>query len=137
MQLSHTSQYAIRILSYIANQKDEKLQHAKDLSDTLSISYKFLTKIMGVLVKADFIISIRGREGGYKLARAASDITLLEIVNQFNELKEDNQCILGIGICDGIKKCSLHDQWLQPRELMMKMFAETTLESLEGSDFKI
>jgi len=137
MQLSHTSQYAIRILSYIANQKNEKLQHAKELSETLSISYKFLTKIMTQLVKAEFIVSIRGREGGYKLARPASDIMLLDILNQFNELTQYNQCILGIGICDGIDKCSLHDQWMQPKELMMKMFAETSLKNLNGEDFKI
>ncbi|MDQ7042703.1 MAG: Rrf2 family transcriptional regulator [Sulfurimonas sp.] len=136
MQLNNTTQYAIRMLSYMANRSD-KLQNATELSATLHIPYKFLTKIMTELVKANFIISIRGREGGYKLAKPASEIMLLDILNQFGELIEENQCILGIGTCDSEKKCSLHDQWVKPKEMMIKMFSETSLENLEGDEFKV
>ena len=86
MQLSNTSKYAIRILSYITKNEDKKLQNAKELSEILEIPYKFLTKIMTDLVKKEFILSIRGREGGYKLARSASSISVLDILNAFNEL---------------------------------------------------
>ena len=139
MQLNSTSKYAVRILSYIANRHQERLLSAKELSDTLHIPYKFLTKIMTELVKSNFVISIRGRDGGYKLARSAASITIMEILNQFNELTTQDQCVLGIGVCDGNNKCSMHDQWVKPKELMQKMFEETTLENLEGngSGFKI
>jgi len=137
MQLNNTSQYAVRILSYIANRSQERLLSAKELSDVLNIPYKFLTKIMTDLVKSNFVTSIRGRDGGYKLARSASSITIIEILNQFNELMTQDQCVLGIGTCDGNNKCSMHDLWVKPKELMQKMFEETTLENLEGSSFKI
>lgn len=135
MQLSNTSQYAIRILSYIANNKI--LHSAKNLSVSLNIPYKFLTKIMTDLVKAGFIISIRGREGGYKLAKSASSIRIIEILNFFNEFKDYDKCILGIGKCDGKNKCIMHDKWKKPKCLIYKMFKETTLENLEGDEFKI
>jgi len=137
MQLNNTTRYAIRILSYIANKNDKQLYSAKELSEILNIPYKFLTKIMTELVKTNFIISIRGREGGYKLSRPASDISIMEILNQFNELVEQKQCLLGIGMCDNNNKCGLHDQWVKPKKMIKKMFENTTLENLDGNGYKI
>ena len=137
MQLLNSSKYAIRILSYIANHDEQQLCNAKELSETLIIPYKFLTKIMMKLVKADFIISIRGREGGYKLAKPASNITIIEILNHFNEFSEYEQCILGIGACNTKKKCALHDQWVKPKSMINKMFENTTLEDIDSDSFKL
>ncbi len=137
MQLLNSSKYAIRILGYIAHHKKQHLCTAKEISIALTIPYKFLTKIMMQLVKADFIISIRGREGGYKLSRPASNITIIEILNQFNEFSEYKQCILGIGECDSKKKCALHDQWVKPKSMIKKMFENTTLEDIDSESFKI
>ncbi|QOY51231.1 RrF2 family transcriptional regulator [Candidatus Sulfurimonas baltica] len=137
MQLSNTSQYAIRVLSYIANINDTKLCSAKELSQMLDIPYKFLTKIMTQLVKAEFIISVQGREGGYKLAKPASNISVIDILNEFNEQINNQQCLLGIGMCDGKNRCSLHDQWAEPKKLIKKMFENSTLESIKGENFKL
>lgn len=137
MQLNNTSQYAIRILSYIANTNNQQLCSAKELSEKLSIPYKFLSKIMTELVKANFILSIRGREGGYKLSRSASEITIVEVLNSFNEFVEEKKCLLGIGKCDSKNKCGLHDQWVKPRTMIKNMFTNTTLESLKKDSIKI
>lgn len=137
MQLNNTTQYAIRILSYIANKHDKQLYSAKELAEILSIPYKFLTKIMTELVKADFILSIRGREGGYKLSRPASEISIMDVLNQFHEFVEQKQCLLGIGMCDNNNKCGLHDQWVKPKKMIKDMFENTTLENLDGNGYKI
>jgi len=137
MQLSNTSQYAIRILAYITDKKESQLINATELSDVLSIPYKFLTKIMTELAKADLIVSIRGRDGGYKLKRRASDIIINDILDLFNDSIKDEQCVLGIGFCDGINKCSMHDQWMEPKLLMQKMFQESSLQDIAGKGCKI
>ncbi|RXJ80202.1 Rrf2 family transcriptional regulator [Arcobacter sp. F2176] len=137
MQLHNTSQYAIRILSYITNQKKESLLNAKELSENLSIPYKFLTKIMGELVRTGLIKSIRGREGGYELNKAASDIKISDILDIFNDSLQEERCILGIGHCDCLNKCALHDQWIQPKSLIEEMFKETTLDKLANNEGKI
>ena len=137
MQLLNSSKYAVRILGYIANHETQKLCNAKELSEALSIPYKFLTKIMMKLVKVDLIISIRGREGGYKLSKPASDITIIEILNHFNEFSVDKECLLGIGLCDSKKKCALHDQWVKPKNMIKKMFVTTTLADIKGENFKL
>jgi Rrf2 family protein len=137
MQLHNTSQYAVRILSYITNQKNETLLSAKELSEKLAIPYKFLTKIMGELVRTGLIKSIRGREGGYELNKAASEITISDILDIFNDSLHEERCILGIGYCDCSNKCVLHDQWIEPKNLIQKMFKETTLDKLANKECKI
>jgi len=137
MQLSKSSQYAIRILAYMANHKDSKLLNATELSETLLIPYKFLTKIMTEVVKSGLVISIRGRDGGYSFAKPPSEIKVNEILNIFHDSVKEEQCILGIGFCNGMCKCALHDQWMEPKLLLQKMFRESTLEEIAGQGCKI
>jgi len=136
MQLSNTSQYAIRILAYMADKKDSQL-NATQLAEILYIPYKFLTKIMTDLVKVDLVESIRGREGGYKLKKESSDIMVSDILDLFNDSIKDEQCVLGIGFCNGMCKCALHDQWMEPKLLLQKMFRESSLEDIAGRGCKI
>jgi len=137
MKLNNTSQYAIRILAYIADHKEKNLLSATELSNELIIPYKFLTKIMTELVKADLVESIRGREGGFKLKKNAADIKVDDILNIFNDSIKDEECILGIGFCNGMCKCALHDQWMEPKLLMQKMFRESSLQDIAGKGCKI
>ena len=136
MILSNTSQYAIRILAYMADKKDSQL-NATQLAEILYIPYKFLTKIMTDLVKVDLVESIRGREGGYKLKKKSSDIMVGDILDIFNDSIKDEQCVLGIGFCNGMCKCALHDQWMEPKLLLQKMFRESSLEDIAGRGCKI
>jgi len=136
MQLSNTSQYAIRILAYMADKKDEQL-NATQLSEILFIPYKFLTKIMTELVKVDLVESIRGRDGGFKLNKSSSEIMVGDILDVFGDSVKDEQCVLGIGFCNGMCKCALHDQWMEPKLLLQKMFRESSLEDIAGRGCKI
>ena len=137
MKLSKSSQYAIRILSYMATNQETKLLNATELSQTLLIPYKFLTKIMTDLVKANIITSIRGREGGYTFAKPPSEIVINEILDLFGDDVKDEDCVLGIGFCYSLCKCALHDQWIEPKLLIQKMFRESTLEKIATQGSKI
>ncbi len=137
MQLSNSSQYAIRILAYMADQDDSKLLNATELAETLHIPYKFLTKIMTELVRVGLVVSIRGRDGGYKFEKKTSEIMVSDILDIFNDSIKDEQCVLGIGFCNGMCKCALHDQWMEPKHLLQKMFRESSLENIAGKGCKI
>ena len=137
MQLSKSSQYAIRILAFMSNHQETQTMNANKLSEELLIPYKFLTKIMNELVKAGLIVSIRGREGGYSFAKPPSEIIIDEILTIFHDSIQDEQCVLGIGFCNGMCKCALHDQWMEPKMLMQKMFRESTLEKIAAQGCKI
>jgi len=137
MQLSKSSQYAIRILAYMANQQNSEVLSATELSEKLEIPYKYLTKLMTDIVKAGLVISVRGRDGGYSFAKPPSEILIENILEIFHDSIQDQQCVLGIGFCNTKCKCALHDQWMEPKLLMQKMFRESTLEAIAGEGSKI
>jgi Rrf2 family protein len=112
------------------------LLNATQLADVLQIPYKFLTKIMTEIVKSGLVVSIRGRDGGYKFEKPTSEIIVSEILDIFNDSIKDEQCVLGIGFCDNICKCALHDQWMEPKILMQKMFRESSLADIAGKGCK-
>ena len=122
------------------NRKIPNSINATMLSETLSIPYKFLTKIMTELVDAGFILSIRGREGGYKFLKDTSEIKINDILKLFNDSIVDEECVLGIGFCRGDddgSKCALHDQWIESKMLLQKMFKESSIEDITKQGTKI
>ena len=136
MQLSNSSQYAIRILSYMTLKQETNLHNATELAEALQIPYKYLTKIMTEVVKSGLVVSIRGREGGYKFKKPTSEIIVSDILDIFHDSIKDERCVLGIGFCNGICKCALHDQWMEPKLLMQKMFQESSLAEIAGKGCK-
>ncbi len=130
MKLNNTSQYAIRIVTFIVQNGSKNKYNAKDISEKLSIPYKYLTKIMSLLVEANIITSSRGREGGYSIEKELSTITIEDILLAVKESLHQKQCLLGNGPCDERKKCVLHDQWTSPKKAISNMFKNTTLEDV-------
>jgi Rrf2 family protein len=134
MKLNTTSQYAIRIMGVIS-ELDKKCT-SKELSQKLHIPYKYLTKIMNELVKAGLILSTRGREGGYTLAKDTSEIRILDILNAVHENIENDDCILGIGVCCENGQCALHDSWMERKQSLINMFKDQTVENFYSKDTK-
>ncbi len=130
MKLNTTSQYAIKIMSYMASDDGIDFYHAKEISDNLEIPYKYLTRVMTMLVNADLIISLRGRVGGYRLSKDPSKIRLVDILDAVDESFDMNSCILNHRKCNEKKKCALHDKWKEPKRMIKDMFTNTTLNEL-------
>ncbi|BCP52731.1 protein aau3 [Kaistia sp. 32K] len=79
MRLTQQTSYSIRILLYCAANPGNN-SRIKDIATTYSISELHLFKIMHVLVESGFVETIRGRNGGIRLARPANTITIGEVV---------------------------------------------------------
>ncbi len=80
MKISTTAHYGLIAAGYIAEHADEGRVMASTISDKYGIPLVYLFRIMQQMVQANVLISKRGRNGGYILARPAKEITLLEIV---------------------------------------------------------
>lgn len=96
MRLTKQTNYAIRILMYCAA-NDGKLSQIPEIASAYNLSEAFLFKILKPIVKHGFVESTRGRNGGIKLARDASNIKLSEIVR----ITEDNFAMADCFEADG------------------------------------
>lgn len=81
MRLTNYSDYALRILMYLAvTPTSENLATISDIADSYQISKSHLTKIVHQLAQLGYIDSVRGKNGGIRLAMAAKDINLGQIL---------------------------------------------------------
>lgn len=79
MRLTQQTSYSIRVLLY-CTANNAGTSRIRDIAATYGISELHLFKIMHVLVEAGFIETIRGRNGGIRLAKPASEITVGAVV---------------------------------------------------------
>lgn len=89
MYLSKFTDYSFRILMYLGNNPD-KLSTVDELSSTLSLSTHHVKKIVYKLSKNNYILSLKGRNGGIKLGMDPKDINLAKLL----EITEDKLNIL-------------------------------------------
>lgn len=126
--LSQTGIYAIRAMSYLASERDEKPILGRIIAEEMQIPANFLSKILNRLVQAGFIRSVRGRNGGFVMAKTASEIHVREIVDLFMQLDDYKNCLLGLNDCDGT--CGFHRRWRIIAEQMEKMLDEVAIDKI-------
>ena len=80
MMISTRGRYALRILVDLAENQDGGYITLKEAADRQEISEKYLESIVKDLVKARFVEGVRGKGGGYRLARPADEINVLEVL---------------------------------------------------------
>jgi Rrf2 family protein len=80
MKLTRASSYALHAMTYMASQKQNQPIASHLIAQARGIPERFLLKVLKPLVSSRVLHSIKGPNGGYRLARSASDISLLDVV---------------------------------------------------------
>ncbi len=128
MQLSTTSKYAIQILVLMAQNSTIKYS-SKQLSDSLNIPYKYLTKVMTKLSKSNIILSTKGKYGGFNIMKNIKYIKIIDIISVFDDI-ETRDCVISDIKCNVDKICMVHDKWQKPKCAVDDFFGQTTLNNL-------
>jgi Rrf2 family protein len=129
MNLSKTTEYAMRVLTTMALRKQE-LYTAENLYEELKIPRRYLRRLLTDLSKAGLISGSRGRTGGFVFNRDPGQITLKEIIDLVEGPGAMTGCILGFAGCMTGGTCALHHEWVEVRNKMNEVLTKTTLASL-------
>ena len=78
MRITLESDYALRILTYLATKSD--VIDARTISESTSVTTRFTLKILHKLVQGEFVASYKGTCGGYKLKMSPNEITLKSVI---------------------------------------------------------
>ncbi len=128
MRLTRQTNYAIRMLMYCAARNGE-LSRVPDIARANGVSELFLFKILQPLVSGDFVETVRGRNGGIKLARPAGDISLLDVVKTTEDNFAMAECFdNGTTDCPLVTGCTLNSAL---REALNAFFAVLDKYSIE------
>ncbi|AGK53782.1 RrF2 family transcriptional regulator [Bacillus sp. 1NLA3E] len=85
MHLTTYTDYSLRVLIYLAAKKNNELSNIKEIAEIYDISKNHLMKIIYNMGKMGYIETIRGRNGGVRLAKLPSEINIGEIIRKTEE----------------------------------------------------
>lgn len=108
MQLTNTTDYAIRIVCYLAKQKNRV--SSTELSKELDIPVNYIPKITKFLKNKGIVYTLEGMNGGYGLLKRADEISLFDVISSTESTMAISRCLKKDGFCSRNKDttCKVH-----------------------------
>ena len=133
MKVSRASSYAIHALVYMAVKKPNHPVASHHIAQARGIPERFLLKVLKPLVSARVLHSVKGPNGGYRLAKGPTEITLLEILEAVDGPLR-GQASFSSDDIDGALNNRLDNICTQAAEIVRKQFQKVRLSELPSKD---
>lgn len=130
LELSRRGDYAVRTMLALADPVADPWLSVNRIAAAMSIPERFLPRVMRELVSAGLVEARHGRTGGYRLARPADRISLLDVISAVEPPDAIPRCILRGIPCGMDGRCAVHDVFGDARGALQDRLAAATLASL-------
>jgi Rrf2 family protein len=127
VDITRKSDYAIRMMTALAADDAACPISVRELAEARGVPYAFARSVQRDLLAAGLITVTRGVAGGMCLARPATEITLLEVVESIQGRLSISVCANDPEWCAQSGKCATHGVWLQADKLVRDLLASRTL----------
>ena len=122
--------YALRCLAILAEATPGSLVSVHYLAETEKIPEDLLHKIMQSLGRAKLVRATRGRTGGFRLAKSAEKITVLQVLEVLQGPFAVNRCFLNSDRCIRQEVCWLREKLVSMQEELMAFFSGVSIADL-------
>lgn len=130
MKLSRASVYAFYGLVYLASQPAGRYVPLSEIHEHYGVPEKHLAKIFQALVRAGFLESARGVNGGFALAMPAHKISPIDVVQVIEGPINDAGCLLLGEKCRGHGACRINAVWQRAQHAMLTVLRQSTLADM-------
>ncbi|NLB89557.1 MAG: Rrf2 family transcriptional regulator [Syntrophomonadaceae bacterium] len=130
MQITRQTEYAIKTMLELAKNGDDVLLSTRFISEQQEIPEDFLKKTVKLLAIADLVITQRGSNGGVKLAKPASEITLADIIAAIEGPIAINICLSPDYHCPNKPDCKISRALEKAQIAMLKELENQTLADM-------
>jgi Rrf2 family protein len=129
LDLTKRSDYAIRAMLSLTMAK-EGLLSSRKIAEEMKIPPRFLPQIMGDLTRAGLVEAHPGRAGGYRLARPASSVTLLTVIEAVEGDPHRQICVMRGTACGQDGECGVHDVFFAAEGAILEKLRGATLQGI-------
>ena len=130
LKLSTTARYGLRAMSDLCiHSTNNNPVRVNDIALRQNIPVNYLEQLFGKMRRAGLLESVRGAQGGYKLARAASQITISDILAALGEPFIFGSCQTDKG-CENAVTCPTFKLWQKVKGSVDEILDSTTLEDI-------
>jgi len=125
------TEYALRGLVYIQTQNSRRKRPGIDeISREIEAPRFFTAKILHRMVRNGFIMSAKGKGGGFFFDMKKPELTLQEIIHSTEGSSLINSCGFGLKQCNCEHPCPLHEHFAPIRDALFKLVSTETIQSL-------
>ena len=129
MKLSRKSRYALQALLFLAENTMEGPQPLGRIAQE-KLPGDFLEQLLGQLRREGLVQSVRGKQGGYLLAKPAKDISLHQIVHAMEGPTTLAHCVNTQGSCEHVDTCRLHRVFHSVTDEIDALMARVSLQDI-------
>ena len=130
MEISRRTDYGVRLILDLAALPDGERASTQEIAERQDIPAPFLAKIISQLSLSGLVNTHRGAGGGVRLARPASEINLLQVIEALDGPVRLNRCVLDPGVCPRDQTCPVHRVWARAQEHLVTALNDTTFDVL-------
>lgn len=131
MKISTRGRYALRVMIDLAEHNTGDYITLQDIAARQEISEKYLESIISVLSKNGLLEALRGKGGGYRLAKAPQDYTVASILKLTEGSLAPVACLENKpNTCTRASECKTLGMWTKLYELIENFFENITIEDL-------
>lgn len=130
MQLTRHTDFSLRVLIYLSLNKTGELVTINEISDHFKILKNHLTKVVHHLAQKKYIETVRGKNGGLRLARDPADIKLGDVVQSMEMNLDVVDC--SKPLCPLINNCKLKRILNEAKQSFLKILNNYTLADLSN-----
>ncbi len=130
MYITLEADYAVRIILYLL--RENKRADAKTISSNTGVTIRFALKILNKLVSSGLVNSFKGKNGGYEVAKSASDISLYDVIYVIDGPCVLSRCLLEDKNCthDPDDSCKIRHEFFKISELIHTHLDKVKFDSL-------
>lgn len=131
MKISTKGRYAVRVMLDLALNETGECIKVKDIAGRQGISEKYLEQIIAVLNKAGYVKSVRGAQGGYRMARDPGEYTVGMILRLTEGTMAPVTCLEeGAPECGRRGVCETLEVWQELYEAVNRVIDNVTIADL-------
>jgi Rrf2 family iron-sulfur cluster assembly transcriptional regulator len=131
MKFSTKGRYALRVMVELAQRGNDEYIPLKVIAESQEISLKYLETIVAMLQRAGFVLSQRGKDGGYKLAKAANEYTVGSVLKLTEGRLAPVSCLDNKEItCNRADHCITLPMWQKLDKIIDDYLEGVTIEDL-------
>ena len=135
MILSASAAHALRAVAWLAADESRGATLGRELARRVEVPAPYLAKVLATLARTGVLTASRGVRGGYRLARPAREISLMQIVEPFEGKRARPGCLLRPDQpCREDAACSAHVAWSVIKQTYLGFLESTTLADIRGID---
>ncbi len=130
MKISTKGRYALRLMLDLAVHGTDGYIPLKEIASRQGISDKYLEQIITQLNRVGYVKSVRGAQGGYRLAHPPADYTVGMILRLMEGSLAPVDCLEDGRVCDRAEDCVTVEVWRQLKEAVDQVVDNITLQDL-------